>query len=133
MGRYNFILRNHLYDVAGRPWEGDNTLQSRLIKIIAQWFEIDSPEKDPPVRYSPAEVEECLDRDTRQTRVHEEMQHVRDFIRVNIDGLVLNEEYEGVRERAKLIKMELAEETETEEQGKEFDQIWPFQDHEELD
>ena len=85
---------------------------------MAQWFEIDSPEKDPPIRFSPAEVEECLNRDTRQTRVHEQMQYVRGFIGINIDGLVLNEEYEGARERAKLIKMELAEETETEEQRK---------------
>lgn len=50
------------------------------------------------------------------------MQHLRDFIGINIDGLVLNEEYEGALERARLLKMELAE-TESEEQRKEFDQI----------
>jgi len=71
MGKYNLILGNQLYNVASRPWEGDNTsFEAQLIKIMAQWSEIDSPEKDPPIRYFPAEVEECLDRDIRQMRAH---------------------------------------------------------------
>tara|TARA_R110002060_G_scaffold36134_3_gene47031 strand:+ start:232 stop:393 length:162 start_codon:yes stop_codon:yes gene_type:complete len=52
---------------------------------------------------------------------------------INIDGLVLNEEFEGARARATLIKDELAEGADTDEQRREFDKIWPFQDHEEID
>ncbi|TVY87724.1 Altered inheritance of mitochondria protein, mitochondrial [Lachnellula willkommii] len=134
MGKYNLVLRNQLYDIASRPWEGDNTsLQAQLIKTMAQWSEIASPEDNPPVQYSPAEVEECLDRDAKQKRVDEQMQQVRDFIGVNIDGLVLNEEFETARERANLIKDELAEGANTEEEKREFDELWPFQDHEEID
>ena len=50
MGNYNVVLRNQLYDTGGRPWEGDNTsLQAELIKIMAHWPEIASPEDSPPV------------------------------------------------------------------------------------
>jgi hypothetical protein len=127
IGKYNLVLRSQLYDTAGRPWEGDNTsLQAQLIKTIAQWSEIASPEDNSPVRYSSAEVEECLDRHAKQNSVDEQMQHVRDFIGINIDGLVLNEEFESVRERARLIKNELAEGADTEEERREFDKLWPF-------
>ncbi|KAH9217729.1 serine/threonine protein kinase [Leptodontidium sp. 2 PMI_412] len=134
MGKHNLVLRNQLYGTAGRPWEGDNTsLQVQLIKTVAEWSEIASPEDNCPVRYSPAEVEECLDRDAKQNRVNEQMQQVRDFIGINIDGLVPNEEFESARARAELIKNELAEGADTDEQRSEFDRIWPFQDHEEID
>lgn len=134
MGKHHLVLRNQLYDIASRPWEGDNTsLQAQLIKTVSQWPEIAPPGHDPPVYYSPAEIEECLDRDAKQRKVDEQMQQLRDSIGINIDGLVLNEEYEGARERAGLIKRELAESTETEELREEFEKLWPFQDHEELD
>jgi hypothetical protein len=134
MGKYDLVLRSQLYDTAGRPWEGDNTsLQARLIKTMAQWSKFASPEDNPPVRYSPAEVEECLDRHAKQNSVDEQMQQVRDFIGINIDGLVLNNEFESARERARLIKDELAEGADTEEERIEFDKLWPFQDHEEID
>jgi hypothetical protein len=134
MGKYNLVLRNQLYNAAGRPWEGDNTsLQAQLIKTIAQWSEIASQKDNPPVCYSPVVVAECLDRAAKQDHVDEQMQQVRDFIGINIDGLVLNDEFEAARERARLIKNELAEGADTEEERKEFDELWPFQNHEEID
>ncbi|CZT50286.1 uncharacterized protein RSE6_11239 [Rhynchosporium secalis] len=133
MGKYNLVLRNRLYDTAGRPWEGDNTsLQAQLIKIIGEWSAIAS-EDNCPISYSPAEVEECLDRDAKQNRVNEQLQHVRDFIGINIDGLVMSEEFESARAKAELIKNELAEGADTDEEGREFTKLWPFQDHEEID
>jgi hypothetical protein len=104
-----------------------------LIKTRAQWSEIASPEDNPPVCYSSAEVQECLDRHAKQNSVDDQMQQVRDFIGINIDGLVLNEEFESARERARLIKNEIAEGADTEEERREFDKLWPFQDHEEID
>jgi hypothetical protein len=134
MGKYSLVLRNQLYDTAGRPWEGDNTsLQAELIKTMAQWSEIGSPTDTPPVHYSPAEIKECLDRDTKQKNADEQMQQVRDFIGVNIEGWVQNDEFESVKEKAKLIKSEMADASETEEERREFDELWPFQDHEEID
>jgi hypothetical protein len=132
MGKHNLVLRNQLYDTAGRPWEGDNTsLQAELIKIMAHWPEISSSEDDPPVHYSPAEVEECLDRDAKQKDADDQMQQVRDAIGINIEGWVSNEEFESAREKAKFMKSEMAKAAETEER-REFDEHWPFQDHEEI-
>lgn len=134
MRRYSLVLRNQLYDIAGRPWEGDNTsLQAQLIKTMAQWSNIAASDDDPPVCYSPAEVEECLDRDAKQSDIDEEMQRLRDCIGVDIDGLVVKVEFESAQERAKLIKKELVEGADTEEERKEFEEHWPFQNHEEVD
>lgn len=66
MVKHNLVMRSQLYDTAGWPWEGDNTsLKAELIKILAHWSEIASPKDDPPMYYSPAEIEECLDRDSK--------------------------------------------------------------------
>lgn len=54
------------------------------------------------------------------------MQRLRDCIRVNIDGVVVKEEFESALERAKLIKKELIEAVVTEEEKREFDELWPF-------
>ena len=134
MGQYNLVLRNQLYDTAGRPWEGDNTsLQAELIRTLAHWSDITSSEDSPPVHYTSAEVEECLGRDAKQKDADEQMQRVRDFIGINIEGWVHIEEYENAREKARLIRNEMAQGLETEEERREFDKYWPFQDHEEID
>jgi hypothetical protein len=54
--------------------------KAELIKTIAHWSEITSPEDSPPIYYSLAEVEECLDRDAKQNNADEQMEQVRDFI-----------------------------------------------------
>jgi hypothetical protein len=134
IGKPNVVLRNQLYDTAGRPWEGDNTsLQAELIKIMAHWSEITSPEASPPVQYSSAEVEECLERDFKQKDADDQMQQVRDSIGINIEGWVQNEEFDSAREKAKLMRSEMAEAADTEEEKREVDEHWPFQDHEEID
>lgn len=97
-----------------------------------QWFEIASPEDHPSVRYSSVEVEECLGRDAKQNSVNEQMQQVCNFVGININCLVLNEEFERERERARLIKNKLAGGADTEER-RECGELWPFQDHEEID
>ena len=134
MGKYDLVLRNQLYDTAGRPWEGDNTsLQAELIKIMAHWSEIASPEDNPPVQYSPVEVEECLDRDAKQKNADGQMQQVRDSIGINVEGWVQNEEFKSAIEKAKLMKSEMAQAADTEGERRELDEHWPFQDHEETD
>lgn len=134
MGQHNLVLRNQLYDTAGRPWEGDNTsLQTEFIRTLAHWRDITSSEDGPPVHYAPVDVEECLSRDAKQKNADEQMQMVRDFIGINIEGWVHSEEYENAREKARLIKDEMAQGLETEEERREFDEYWPFQDHEEID
>ncbi|ESZ90625.1 phosphotransferase enzyme family protein [Sclerotinia borealis F-4128] len=123
IGKYGLVLRNQLFDTAGRPWEGDITsLQAQLIKTLMNWSEITSSDDNPPVLYPPVEIKECLDRDAKQKSIDEQMQSLRECIGVNIDGLVVNEEFENAREKAKLIKQELVEGADTEEEKMEFDE-----------
>lgn len=49
----------------------------------------------------------------------------------SVQTYVVKEEFESARERTKIIQNELVEGADTE--GREFDEHWPFQDHEEID
>lgn len=60
------------------------------------------------------------------------MQQVRDFIGISIEGWVPNENLNSAREKARLLKSEMAESADTEEERREFDEFWPFQDYDEL-
>lgn len=124
-----------MYDIAGRPSEGDNTsLQAQLIRTLEHWAEIAPPGERSPVHYTVSEIEQCLGRDAKQKNADEQTQQVRDFIGINIEGWVQNEEFESAKEKATIIiRSEMAESAETEEERKEFDEHWPFQDPEEID
>ncbi len=100
---------------------------------MAHWPEIASPEDILLANYSPTEAEECLDRDAKQKDADDQMQQVRDSIGINIEGWVPTEEFDSAQEKAKLRKSEMVEAAETEEERREFDEHWPFQDHEEID
>lgn len=93
-----------------------------MIRTLAHWSEITSPEDNPLVHYSPAEIEECINRDVKQKNADEHMQQVRDFIGINIKGWVQNEEFESAREKAKLMRNEMAEGAETEKERREFNE-----------
>ena len=43
------------------------------------------------------------------------------------------DDFEAAKERMRLAKVEMMELAETEEEAKEIDELWPFQDHEEVD
>lgn len=134
MGKYNLVLRHRLYDVAMQPWEGNNTsLQAELIKIIADWPEIAAPDVEPLIHYTSAEVDECLQRDTKQKEADDEMQQTRDCMGINIEGWVPNDGFETVRENAKQMRSAAWKAAETEKERMEFEALWPFQDHEEID
>ena len=135
--RYNIQLRSKLYDIACQPWEGDNTsLQAQLIRTMANWDEIvDSPKDTPPLElsFSAKEKDECLERAAKQDRSYATMQAVRNAIGMSVDGWVSNTEFEAAKERARLAKVEMAKATETEDGLRECNELWPFQDHEEID
>ncbi|TVY91146.1 Altered inheritance of mitochondria protein, mitochondrial [Lachnellula willkommii] len=134
MGKHNLVLRNRLYDTACRPWEGDNTsLQAELIYTLQQWPEIVPRGNKPPVQYSAEETKECLERYGKQNEADEQVQKMRDFIGVNIDGWLPNDGFEEAKEKAEYMKNAMLGEAETEEERKVLLEHWPFQDHEEID
>ncbi|TVY33126.1 Altered inheritance of mitochondria protein, mitochondrial, partial [Lachnellula occidentalis] len=135
MGKHNLVVRNRLYDTACRPWEGDNTsLQAELIHTLQQWPEIiPGGTIPPPVHYSAAETKECLERHGKQNEADEQVRKMRDFIGVDVEGWLPSDGFEEANEKAEYIKNEMVAEAETEEDGKELLEHWPFQDHEEID
>jgi hypothetical protein len=133
MGKYNLVLRNQLYDTAGRPWEGDNTsLQAQLITTLKNWSELSSAH-DPEVHYSASESQSCLARDAQQKEADAQMQQVCEYLGVAIEGWVPNREFEGARKKARDLKTQMLEAADTEEERRELDTCWPFQDREEID
>lgn len=135
MGKHSIVLRNQLYDVAGRPWEGDNTsLKAQLITTMKQWPILGSTTgEQPPLSYSEEEIAECLDRDSKQKTIDDQMQELRDAIGIHIDGLTAVDEFGLAQERAALIKAELVRAAESEGERDKVEKQWPFQDHEEID
>jgi hypothetical protein len=136
MGKHDLIVRNRLYDTAGRPWEGDNTsLKAELVQTSTYWPDIATSamkEANFPVEYPDADVTDCLNIDAKQKIADAQLQQLRDFIGVNIDGWVTTESYEEAREKERYIKQQMLKAAETEDERKELDEHWPFQDHEEL-
>lgn len=134
IGKYNLVLRHRLYDVAMQPWEGNNTsLQAELIRIIADWSGVAPPDVEPLVHYTSAEVDECLQRDAKQKEADDEMQQTRDYIGINIEGWVPSDGFETARESAKQMRSAGLKAAETKKERREFEVLWPFQDHEEID
>ncbi|KFY06994.1 hypothetical protein V492_07551 [Pseudogymnoascus sp. VKM F-4246] len=134
MGKHNLVLRNQLYDTAARPWEGDNTsLQAQLIKTLEHWPEIRAAGGGPPIQYSEAERQDCLAGDAKQKNADEQMQQVREAIGVNIEGWVPSDEFESAKARAETMKSEMAQAADSEQERREFEELWPFQDHKETD
>ena len=114
--------------------EGDNTpLQAQLIRALEHWPEIRAPGEAPPIRYSEAELRQCLERDAKQKDADEQMHQVREAIGVDVEGWVPNDEFESAKARAEVMESEMARAADSEEERREFEELWPFQDHEETD
>jgi len=61
------------------------------------------------------------------------IQAVRDFIGVNVDGWIPNGLYEDAVAKEKHIREKMMDAAETEDERKDIEENWPFQDHEKLD
>jgi Phosphotransferase enzyme family len=127
--------RARLYQKARVPWEGDNiSLKAQLIKTVQNWPSVRSKTAVKcPINYSEDEVKECLALAAQQKELDKSMQVMHDRIGVSVDGWVSNDEYEATKQRADEIKAQFMATAETEAEKREFDQNWPFQDHEEVE
>jgi hypothetical protein len=136
MGTHDLVVRNRLYDTACRPWEGDNTsLKAEIIHASTHWPAIaTSGMKNAsfPVEYSDAEVTECRSIDEKQ-EAGAQMEQLRDYIGVDIDGWTPKEVYDEAKERERHLKEVTLQAAENEEDRREVYELWPFQDHEEVE
>lgn len=78
-------------------------------------------EAEVPVKYPEADVTNGLDIDAKQKRADAQMQRLRDFIEVNVDGWVPTEFYAEVREKEGHVIQQMREAAETGGERKELD------------
>lgn len=137
IGKPRLIMTNRLFDTAARPWEGDNaSLKAELIRAIRHWPEMRSSQAkshDCPVQYTAEEVTKYLAIDKQQQEADAQMQTLRDCFTTDIEGWVPADLYEQARARAYDVRAQMLEAAESEEERKEVEDNWPFQDHIEID
>ena len=63
----------------------------------------------------------------------EQLQTLRDFFPINIEGWVPLELYNESKLKEEHIRAEMIGASESDEDKKEIEQNWPFQDHDEID
>lgn len=131
-----FILRNQTYESASRPWEGDNiSLKANLIRVNEQWEDVchtKSPEcTECPLNYTETETKRVLELDEKQKAATDSSQRLRDIVGVNIDGWVPLETFDNAISRAASVRAQMLETAETDEEKKEIEQNWPFDDYDE--
>ena len=115
---------NKLFELAGNPWEGDNTsLKAGIIRFCRSC--------SLPTNYTQVEEEIVLDQDAQQKESSKLMQTFRDHIGCNIENWVPAEDIDIAIERAKDLKAQVLANAETDGDKDDVDRHWPFQDHEE--
>ncbi|GAB7348942.1 hypothetical protein MBLNU459_g7628t1 [Dothideomycetes sp. NU459] len=126
-----------LYRKRQETLEGDNTsLKAEIIKAAPFWDEMKSSKSEHesfPIHYSDEDIEQCLTIDKKQEDADEVMQTLRDHFPTNIDGWVSSDLFEEAKERAQHMRSEMYNTLATDEERKEFEEQWPFQDHDEID
>ncbi|KAG9683763.1 hypothetical protein KCU95_g13446, partial [Aureobasidium melanogenum] len=136
IGKPHLVMVNNLYDIAARPWEGDNTsLKAEIIKLSRRWFDT-TPSRTReifPVNYTEKEITQCLAIDEKQQEADAQMQTLRDCFTTNIDGWVSSELYEQAKARAEDVRQQMVDAADTDEERREIEENWPFHDHVEID
>jgi hypothetical protein len=133
----HLVMVNKLYDTATRPWEGDNTsLKAEIIKL-SRSHHLDAAfshtRETFPINYTEEEITQCLAIDDKQQEADAQMQTLRDCFTINIDGWVSSELYEQAKARAQDVRQQMMDAADTDEERKEIEENWPFQDHIEID
>jgi hypothetical protein len=133
----HLVMVNKLYNTAARPWEGDNTsLKAEIIKV-SRSHHLDAilsrTRKGFPFSYNEEEITQCLAIDEKQQEADARMQTLRDCFTTNMDGWVSSELYEQARARVQDMRQQMMDAADTDEERKEIEENWPFQDHIEVD
>jgi hypothetical protein len=130
------VLRQKLFQHAGRPWEGDNiTLKADLIRAVRYWPELANTEDgrvpDCLLSYSDDEVEERLRLDAEQREADEDMEKSRNCLGTTVEGWVPVDRYDQAKELGEKLKMEAMEWAESESVKEQIRRHWSFDDHDE--
>lgn len=135
LGTPGIIARNQIYDAACEPWEGNNTsLKAQLINLSHNWASLKTEIEKPqfPIAFSEAEMKSCLDIEAEQKTADAQMQTLRDHFGCSADGWVPAWMYEEAKQKVDDLKVHMLQIAETEQDRRDVDERYPFQDHEEI-
>lgn len=129
------MAKQKLHEFASASWEGDSiSLKENLIRAVQNWPILNarkSGEVPPcPIRFSDAEVEECLRLEAGQSHLDVQMEKIRNRIAIGSDGRTSSERYEVALEENEHIKAEALCHA-ADDVKKEILENWPWDDHEE--
>lgn len=137
MSKHDLIIRNKLFEAAGRPWEGDNTsLKAELIHACRQWPKIArsrARHAPCPVHFSKEEEAACLEIEKKQLEADSQVQLLRDCFPINVEGWTPTELFEEAKFKADDVRAQMIAMGESDQEKREIEELWPFQDHEEVD
>lgn len=137
IGQPELVMTNKLFDIARRPWEGNNTsLKAEIIHFLEQWPAMTSSQTEnlqPPVRCTEEDVVQCPAMAKKQEEADAQMQILRDCFTADIDGRVPLDLYDQAKARENDVRKQLLDMVDTNEELKEIEENWPFQDHIEID
>jgi hypothetical protein len=132
----HLVITNKLYTTAASPWEGDNiSLKAGIIALSKGWtkvphFHIRGPF---PIKYTQSEITQSLDINKKQQEGDVDMQLLRRCFTTNIQGWVSLELYDQARARVEDVRQQMIDLLDTDDEKKELEEHWPFQDHVEIE
>ena len=135
---YNPLLlpRQHLVDRAGRQWSGNLvTLRGALIQIVKNWHHLDlSTESVCPVTFTESELKEHAEQEEMWFQGNALEKYWREELGdMSEEGWVRTEVYDdAVTKNQELKQTWLRTAGDDEEDRRQVEARWPFQDHEEI-
>ncbi|RDW93613.1 uncharacterized protein DSM5745_00935 [Aspergillus mulundensis] len=128
-------LRRRIFHHASEPWEGDNvSLKSDLITLSQKWTNINGTGGNAPpcpLVYSDAESTECFRLARAQAEADEQFRLCRDVIGAGNEGWVHVDQYEEVKARERTLRRNALDAAETDQERKEIEENWIFDDFDE--
>ncbi|KAL4794314.1 kinase-like domain-containing protein [Aspergillus venezuelensis] len=132
------MLRQHAVDRAGRQWSGNTvTLKGAIFRLVQNWDTLIqgiSPKIQCPVRFDQKDIKEFYTLEDQWFKLNILVEHWKSLLDdLGQDGWVRHESYDKVMALNRELKAEWLAEAQDENDGKQVDEHWPFQNHEEVD
>lgn len=132
------LLKRRIYDDAGTPWEGLNTLlQMDLVRVAQNWSTIALVNSDGtapawPVAITEQEAQETAALAEALLEVDSDLERINKLIGIAPDGWTSHEMYENVKKTASLLKEEGLSAVSDDPWLQEMtEKHWPFDDYDE--
>ncbi|KAL4966948.1 kinase-like domain-containing protein [Aspergillus stella-maris] len=138
--RYPLLIhRQHAVNRAGRQWNGNTiTLKGALLRLVQNWDTLVQAgghltKIQCPVHFDQKDAEEFYVLEENWFKMNIIVEHWKSLLDdIGQDGWVRHESYDKVMALNRELKAEWLAEAQDENERRQVDEYWPFQDHEEV-